>query len=76
MVDKEESMYKAKESGGSVSLLGFRFSGGVGVEVKERVETRFDDVEWVRERTMALAPTAGQVYLTILGDLAQRFHDD
>ncbi|KAG6831818.1 hypothetical protein H0H92_007495 [Tricholoma furcatifolium] len=75
MREEVHKMYtETKETGGSMSIFGFRVSAGAGGGSSERVETSFDDVKWSQETgELVLAPTAGQVYPTILAAVAQRF---
>ncbi|KAF9062906.1 hypothetical protein BDP27DRAFT_1451549 [Rhodocollybia butyracea] len=65
---------EVKSTGGRMSIFGFRVSAGAGNGAADRVETKFDDVKWDKDSgSMSLTPTAGQVYPTILGAVAQRF---
>ncbi|THU89675.1 hypothetical protein K435DRAFT_968985 [Dendrothele bispora CBS 962.96] len=65
---------EVKSTGGRMSIFGFYIDAGAGAGSSEHVNTKFDDVKWDKASgAMSLTPTAGQVYPTILGAVAQRF---
>ncbi|KAF5344963.1 hypothetical protein D9757_014580 [Collybiopsis confluens] len=75
MREEVDRIYEeVKNTGGRLTIFGFRVSAGAGSGSTEHVVTKFDDVEWDKSSgSMSLTPTAGQVYPTILGVVAQKF---
>ncbi|THU89673.1 hypothetical protein K435DRAFT_968983 [Dendrothele bispora CBS 962.96] len=77
MREEVHSIYdEVKSTGGRMSIFGFHVDAGAGAGAgsTEHVNTKFNNVKWDKARgSMSLTPTAGQVYPTILGAVAQRF---
>ncbi|KAG6850302.1 hypothetical protein H0H93_015244 [Arthromyces matolae] len=72
--DVDKIYEEVKATGGSMSIFGFSVSAGKGSGLKDRVESKFEDVKWDKATgSMSLTPVAGQVYPTILGVVARRF---